>query len=239
MCVSSTSTRLGGGDDATPALLAAVLPALAVVDERLRLLAREEAPDRLRRVREAGVVGVDERARDDGGDRALDAARGEGGLEGVEQREADRPLRLRAAPVERHRRHDVRGELVLDEEVADLGPVAVGDDDLVPGGDELGEVLARGRRWRRAGPGAWRCRRARSWRCRPAPRAPSRRVLGRHGVSLGSAAERARCHLLPNAAPDIGRCMPSGSATFDCAAGPGRAAGGCGVRRIGPAGTGR
>src|SRR6478736_5426019 len=45
---------LGGGDDATPALLAAVLPALAVVDERLGLLAGQEAPDRLRRVGEAG-----------------------------------------------------------------------------------------------------------------------------------------------------------------------------------------
>ena len=71
------------------------------------------------------------------------SAGGEGGLEGVEQREADRPLRLGAAPVERDRRHDVRGELVLDEEVADLGPVAVRDDDLVAGGDELGEVVAR------------------------------------------------------------------------------------------------
>ena len=42
--------RLRGGDDAAPALLAAVLPALAVVDERLRLLAGEEAADRLGRV---------------------------------------------------------------------------------------------------------------------------------------------------------------------------------------------
>ncbi len=60
--------RLGGGHDAAPALLAAVLPHLAVVDQRLRLLAGQVAADRLARVGEVRVVAVDERAGDEGGD---------------------------------------------------------------------------------------------------------------------------------------------------------------------------
>ena len=51
------------------------------------------------------------------------------------------PCGLGAAPVERHRWHDVRGQRVLDEEVADLRAVAVRDDDLVTGRDELGDGL--------------------------------------------------------------------------------------------------
>ena len=40
-----------------------------------------------------------------------------------------------------HRRHDCGGELVLDEQVADLRAVAVREDDLVAGRDEVGDVL--------------------------------------------------------------------------------------------------
>ena len=45
----------------------------------------------------------------------------------VHQHEAERRLGLGAAPVQRHRRYDGRGELVLHQQVADLGTVAVGD----------------------------------------------------------------------------------------------------------------
>ena len=128
--------RLGGGDDPAPALLAAVLPHLAVVDHRLCLRVGEVATDRLARVRETGVVTVDEGARHEGGDRPGRPSGREGVVEGVEDREAEGALRLGAAPVERHRWDDVRGELVLHEEVADLGAVAVGDDELVTGRDE-------------------------------------------------------------------------------------------------------
>ena len=137
--------RLGRGDDAAPTLLAPVLPPLTVGDEGLGLLARKEPADRFRGAGEAGVLGVDEGARDDRGDGWPHGAAGQGGLEGVEQDEADGALGLGAAPVERHGWHDVGSELVLDEEVADLGSVAVGDDDLVAGADEVREVAARRR----------------------------------------------------------------------------------------------
>ena len=99
------------------------------------------AAQQLGALREAGVVTVDEGAGDDGCDRAASASGGQGVVEGVEDREAEGALGLGAAPVERHRRDDVRGELVLDQQVAHLGAVAVGDDDLVPGGDEIGHAL--------------------------------------------------------------------------------------------------
>ena len=113
----------------------------AVVDQRLRLLAGEVAADRLGRVGEAGVVAVDERAGDERGDGAVDAAR--------RRSAASRASRM-VKPIvpcvwAPHQssgtgRHDVRGELVLDQQVADLRAVAVGDDDLVAGGDEVGDA---------------------------------------------------------------------------------------------------
>ena len=85
------------------------------------------AADRLGRLGEAGVVAVDEGAGDHGRRPAgrrrarrapCPASRG--------SRKPMVALRLRAAPVQRDGRHDVRGELVLDQQVADLGTVAVG-----------------------------------------------------------------------------------------------------------------
>lgn len=124
------------GDDSPPALVAAVLPLLTVVDHLLGLVGRQVATDRLGGRLEVGVVGCDPGAGDEGRNRTGDTATGERGLERVEDGEADRPLRLRAAPVERHRRDDVGGDLVLDEQVAHLGSVAVGEHDLVAGPDE-------------------------------------------------------------------------------------------------------
>ena len=56
---------------------------------------------------------------------------------------AEGRLGLGAAPVERHRRYDGRRELVLHEQVADLGPVAVRDHDVVALRDQVGDGLHR------------------------------------------------------------------------------------------------
>ena len=178
--------RLGRGDDPAPALLAAVLPHLAVVDEGLRLLAREVAPDRLARVGEARVVAVDEGAGDEGGHGGVEPGIAQRVVEGVQDREAERPLGLGAAPVQRDRRHDVGGELVLDQDVADLRAVAVGDDQLVAGGDQSGGGPHRdadrldlgGRGGAAVGARSSRCRPGRAGPARQAPpRSPSRRAL--------------------------------------------------------------
>ena len=70
-------------------------------------------------------------------------AGGQRRVELVGEGEGDRRLGLRDVPVQRHRRDDVRGHLVLDQQVADLGAVAVGQHDLDAGGDDVGDV-ARG-----------------------------------------------------------------------------------------------
>ena len=90
-----------------------------------------------------GSSGVDEGAGDQRGAPAVDAAGGQRPLERVEDGEADGGLRLGTAPVQRHGRHDVRGELVLDEQVADLGAVAVREHDVMAGRDEARDVLHR------------------------------------------------------------------------------------------------
>jgi hypothetical protein len=116
-----------------------------VGDERLRPLASDEAADGLGRRREARVVRGDQRPGDDRRHPPVAASSSERGLERVEEEEADRGLRLRAAPVERDRRDDVRRQLVLHEQVADLRAVAVGEDDLDPVGDQVGDGVHGGR----------------------------------------------------------------------------------------------
>src|SRR4051794_36852109 len=107
--------RLRGGDDAAPALLAAVLPDLAERDEPLGLRAGQEPADRLAGFPEARVVDADQRARDDADRAPVDAPGGEGGVELVGDGEGEGGLGLGDAPVQRHRRDDVRRELVLDQ----------------------------------------------------------------------------------------------------------------------------
>jgi len=75
--------RLGRGDHAPPALLPAVLPGLAVVDEHPGLGFGEVSPDRLGRRREALVVGVDQRPGDQRGTAPVDRAGGQLAVEGV------------------------------------------------------------------------------------------------------------------------------------------------------------
>ena len=135
--------RLGRRDDAAPAPVAAVLPGLAVLDEGARLVLREVAADRLGGRREARVVAVHQCPGHDGRRTPVDPAVGERLVEGVEDQEADGGLGLGTAPVERHRWDDVRGQLVLHQQVADLRAVAVGEDHLDAGGDQVGHPLHR------------------------------------------------------------------------------------------------
>ena len=151
--------RGGRGDHPTPALLPSALPHLSVLHQLLGLGLRPEAADRLRRVGEARVVLVDPGAGDDGRDHADMTAPGEAPLQGIDDREADRGLGLGTAPVQGHGRDHRRSKLVLDQKVADLGTVPVGDDHLMTGRDETGHGLHRGgdrillRRWGRAAVG--------------------------------------------------------------------------------------
>ena len=166
--------RLRRRDDAPPAPLTAVLELLAVLDQDAA------PPPTAGSGRSAwsgcskpGSSPVDEGAGDERGDRAVDAAPGQRRLERVHQDEAQRGLGLGAAPVQRHRGHDGGGQLVLHQEVADLRAVAMGDHDLVAGGDQVGDRLPSPPRPRRSGPRGEHCRRDPSWRCRRALPGPS------------------------------------------------------------------
>jgi hypothetical protein len=128
-----------------------------VGDEALCLLGGHAAPHRLRGADQTRVGRVDEGAGDQGRGALGESACGQGGVQLVGEGEADRGLGLRDVPVQRDGRHHVGRELVLHQQVADLRPVAVGDDHLgtaahhlghVPGGD--GDRRALGGRRRRA-----------------------------------------------------------------------------------------
>ena len=106
-----------------------------MLDHDRGLVRGQVTPDRLGRPGECRI-GVDERPRDDctHGSRGSDL--GEAALQGVEQNESDRSLRLCPAPVQRDGRDDRCGDLVLDQQVSHLRPVAVRDRHLVAvGGD--------------------------------------------------------------------------------------------------------
>src|SRR3954463_10249131 len=136
----ATTRRPPRWPPASPATLTPVLPDLAERDEPFRLLAREEPADGLRGLLEVRVVGVDEGAGDQAGGALREAACLQGGVELVGQGERDRGLGLGHAPVQRHRRDLVRGELVLPQQVPDLRPVAVGQDHIDAGGHDVGDV---------------------------------------------------------------------------------------------------
>ncbi len=135
--------RLRGGDHPPPALGAAVLPDLAVLHQGAGLVLGQVATDRLGRVREAGVVPVDERSGHHSGRTPVGSAVRKRLVQRVEDQEADGALRLRAAPVQRDRRDDVRGELVLHQQVADLRAVAVGEHHVDATGHQVGDPLHR------------------------------------------------------------------------------------------------
>ena len=139
--------RLRRGDDLAIAA-ARVLDhgiALLFCDALGSLLAVKRA-DGLRRATEGGVELGDERLRDDRGDGLFDAACGQLVADGVLEMIADIPLTHGAALGERHIRFDGpclrrRGHTKVYH--AHLRAVAVGDDDLVAGLDEVDDSLGR------------------------------------------------------------------------------------------------
>src|SRR5665647_2094514 len=72
--------------------------------------------------------------------RRLEAPQAQVVLQGLLEHVADLTLAHRAANVHGHRRHGLGGERVLDEEVADLGAVTVGEHDAPAALDELGDA---------------------------------------------------------------------------------------------------
>ena len=125
--------RLRRRHDPPPAAVPAVLPDLPVRGHHSGLIRWQVPADRLGRPREAGIARVHQRAGHHRRHRFGDAALGQRGLQRAHDDEAERPLRLRAAPVERHRWHHLRGQLVLHQQVADLRSVPVRQYDLDPG----------------------------------------------------------------------------------------------------------
>ena len=105
------------------------------------LLLFVEGPDVLRGLAEGGVVRSHTREREDGAHRALHAALEEDVPDRHLQEVADLTLTEGAADVERHRMHDLARGLLLQQDPPDLGPVAVGDDDLPVGGRDVGHPL--------------------------------------------------------------------------------------------------
>ncbi len=130
--------RLRGGHHPPPAPGAAVLPGLAVLDRGPRPAPRAGSgrsawwASRSRGRRRPRGVRVTTAAL-----APVDAARPQRVVQRVHQHEADRRLGLRPAPVQRHRRDDGGGELVLHQQVADLRTVAVRDDHVDAAGDEV------------------------------------------------------------------------------------------------------
>ena len=70
---------------------------------------------------------------------------GQGIAQGLLQEIADHALALRAADVQRHRRHEPPGLLVLTEDVADLRAVPMGDHHVQPGSEHGGDLYTRPR----------------------------------------------------------------------------------------------
>ena len=144
MPLGTTSMGLGEGDDL------AVAPA-GVLDHRPLLLAgqllapelRVERADRLGRLGEGRVVLVDDDLGDERGDLLVDGAPPQLVDERPLQHEAHAALGHGVADVERIGRDLVGRLLHLDEEVPDLGPVAVDDDELVALADDVDHELGR------------------------------------------------------------------------------------------------
>jgi hypothetical protein len=125
---------------ATTSAPASTSSSIVAASRLARLGLGEIAADRLVRRVPCGVVAIDLDARDDGGHDAVDAALRQRVLERGDQQEAERGLRLGHAPVERNGRDDAAGEVVLHEQVANLGPVAVRHHHVVSGRHELDDL---------------------------------------------------------------------------------------------------
>jgi len=98
----------------------------------------EVPPDGLDRVAERRVVRVHQGSRHEGGHPRR--IRRERLLQGAHNDRADRALGLRDAPIEWDGRHHLGGQLVLQQQIADLWTVAVSEHDLVSGFDQASDV---------------------------------------------------------------------------------------------------
>ena len=132
--------RLGAGHDAAPAAARVLAHGEALLEHHLlRLGLAVEGADRLGGGGEGLVLGVDGHLGDDGHHRHVEPALARGGWPGSAPPCSRSGPGSRAADVHRHRRHRLGGERVLDQQVADLGAVAVGEHDapalLDQGGD--------------------------------------------------------------------------------------------------------
>ena len=114
-----------------------------MLDEDGSLVRTEVAADRLGGVREPRVVAIHQGPGDQGSHRSLDVPGGQRCLECAGQDEAEGRLGLGAAPVQRYGRHDVGGQLVLDQQVAHLRTVPVGEQHVHPGGHQACHAVHR------------------------------------------------------------------------------------------------
>ena len=125
--------RPGRGNDPSPVLAVAGHDPPALMGQAARLLLAEHRPDEFGRAAHGRVVGVDERARQDAGH----GPAGEGIPERLGDPQADHALGLGDQGVERI---DVGGQVRVGRrrgQQAHLGAVAVGDHELVLGGEGL------------------------------------------------------------------------------------------------------
>ena len=101
-----------------------------------------EGPDRLGRRGEGGIALVDHALGQKRGDRRPQAQLDHVVVEALLQHVADLPLGLGAADVHGHGRDELGREVVLDQDVADLGTVAVGEHDAPAVGHEARDAPA-------------------------------------------------------------------------------------------------
>ena len=121
---------LGAGHHAAPAAPRVLAHREALLEHHLpRHALGVEGADRLARVRERHVLGVDRHLGDDADHRGCEPALLQVVGQGLRRHVADLALALGAADVHRHRRHGLRGERVLDQQVAHLRAVAVREHD--------------------------------------------------------------------------------------------------------------
>ena len=104
------------------------------------LLRRIRGPDRLRRLLERRVRGIDDDLRHDARDGPRGAPCCELVVEGLLEEVPDLGLGFRDAHVQGHRGHAMAGLLVLDQDVPDLGAVPVRYDEREPRLDEVREA---------------------------------------------------------------------------------------------------
>ena len=137
--------RLGARHDATPSTVRVGLhhPS-ALLLELLRPCLVEIGPDELRRLPERGVVRTDAGERQDGDDGPFHPTLEEHIPDRDLEQVPDLSLGLGSADVERHRVHLLRRRVLLDQDPAHLGAVAVSDHDLPTVGGDLRDALRRG-----------------------------------------------------------------------------------------------